>query len=239
MIGVRDVPPPDVPMDIGESSLLLPLPGQENNSIVFEDRDGSDIKTFTAKSFFYKENDFMTAKASNLNITVFVTAARVAFACTRYEKGGGWRGVGGGAILAIPLNAASMAKAAYQRRGKMLVGQVRYQSLSAVGSGSIPKMFSTTNTLALRWKPKDNSTFQVQLSFDGTVDTAALAAEIARKAATYALAVDPKLDDDKRAKVEPLLEAKPLEHPDKKKLYFHMVGRMYKENETTARYGLG
>jgi hypothetical protein len=225
-------------MNVGESSLLLPLPGQVANSIVFEDRDGSGIETFRASAFVYSENKFTAAKAAKLNMAVFVTESRVALACTRYDKGGGWTGVGGGAILAIPLNAASMAKAAYQRHGKCLVGQVRYQSLAAVGSGHRPGLFSARQYLALVWKPTSNDRCQLQLTIDPGVDVSALAAEIARRAVKYALEVDPKLTDDKRAKIEPLLRAEPLRHAVGRKLYYHNILSHYKENATTARYGL-
>jgi ribosomal protein L40E len=238
VIGVREVLAPDVAVDVGESSLLLPLPGLNGNSIVFEDRDGSKVRTFRASAFVYSENKLTVAKAAKLAIAVFVTDARVAFACARYDKGGGWTGAGGGAILALSLNAASMAKAAYQRRGKSLVGQVRYQSLAAVGSGHHPALLNPRQYLALAWEPTSTDRCHLQLTIEDG-DVSALAADIARRAVRYALAVDPALTDEKRTRIQPLLDAKPLGHLADNKLYYHNVPSHFKENETTARYGLG
>ncbi len=56
MIAIVDVPDPDVPVDVAESGLLVPIPGQTANSIVFERRDGSNVLTWTANAFVYTEN---------------------------------------------------------------------------------------------------------------------------------------------------------------------------------------
>ena len=40
MILIREVPPPEPPVEVELESLLAPVPGAEPNSILFENRDG-------------------------------------------------------------------------------------------------------------------------------------------------------------------------------------------------------
>ena len=70
-------------------------------------------------------------RVRKVRIDFFITDARLAVACSKYDKGGGW--VGGAAAM-IVFNAVSKARAAIRSHGKMLAGQVRYPWLRWVAS---------------------------------------------------------------------------------------------------------
>jgi hypothetical protein len=55
--------------------------------------------------------------------SVTVTNQRVVYVCRKYKKGGAWFG----GALALAMQAAEAAIAAFQRRGKAAIGQVRYE----------------------------------------------------------------------------------------------------------------
>lgn len=70
----------------------------------------------------------------DLRFIVVVTDARLVVYCEKFTKGGGWWGFGAiGLPVALVANAVSHARAAARRRGKLLVGQVRYAWLRQVG----------------------------------------------------------------------------------------------------------
>jgi hypothetical protein len=70
---------------------------------------------------------------------VWITASRIIFYCKKFEKGGGWVGFGlGGLAVAVVANSVSHAIAANRRKGKALVGNIRYPWVSSV-------MFSPRN----------------------------------------------------------------------------------------------
>src|SRR5580700_10466326 len=71
----------------------------------------------------------------DVSIDVYITDGRVAVACEKYDKGGGWSGFGGvGLMVAVTANAVSKARAASRSRGKALVGHIRYPWLKSVGA---------------------------------------------------------------------------------------------------------
>ncbi len=104
-------------------------------------------------------NSFKTVmETKDLSFQVWVTASRVIFYCKKFEKGGGWMGWGvGGLAVAIVANSVSHAMAASRRKGKALVGNIRYPWVSRVS-------FAPRNGMGT-----EN---QVRISFvDGTEDS--------------------------------------------------------------------
>ena len=131
MIGIEGVPDPSTPIDPNEAGLILPVPGPQANAIVLEARDGQNIQTLTARSAELTHNGRTVFRVRDVRIDVYITDTRVALACSKYDKGGGWIGSPTGMIL---LNTVSKTRAALRRRGKMMVGQVRYPWVQRVGS---------------------------------------------------------------------------------------------------------
>jgi hypothetical protein len=61
------------------------------------------------------------------DVEVIVTNQRIVYICRKFKKGSMWFGGGTvGAPLAMIFTAASHAKAAQQRQGKVAIGQIRY-----------------------------------------------------------------------------------------------------------------
>ena len=113
-----------------DDGLLYPVPGAEPDSIGLERRDGSSIRQLFAREISVgpAASREPILRADDIRARVYVTDSRVAVACTKYDKGGGW--IGG--PIALTLNVASRVRAARRRRGKTLVGHVRYPWLRGV-----------------------------------------------------------------------------------------------------------
>jgi hypothetical protein len=227
MIAVCEVPEPGT-VDLLEDGLFFPVPSVEPNQVLLEDRDGNDTFLIPAKGTTVKRGGKTIAAMSDVHITMFVTGARVAFACSKYDKGGGW--IGGPSALV--LNAGSKALAAMRRRGKMAVGHVRYPWISAVGSTT--KMgFLSEECLYFRVKTTEGNT-DLLLHLPKNVDAAGLAAEIARRAATYRLACESGPAEDELAALQGLALAQRRE-PVKDKVLYHVFPTFWPISEKSAR----
>ena len=207
---VRDV---DTSLRPDVDGLIYPLPGSTANSVVSEPRDGSNAKRIVASGF--KVLDLTggqvrrLSEASDLRIDILITSSRVAFACSKFKKGGGWTPFGVGALpVALVLNGVSKARAASQRRGKMLVGQVRYPWLAAAG-GSNKAGFGDREQLRLCVGTLNRRLLALDLTLPNNVDSTAVAAEILRRAAAYRLDSDPRAAEHSD-ELRSLAEAAPL-----------------------------
>lgn len=230
MIGIEEVPEPDESIDVFEDGLILPVPAGERNTIHFEERDGSNIQRLTASHVELRAGGKTVFKAPDVKLDVFITDARVAFACSKFDKGGGW--IGGPATLV--LNAGSKALAARRRRGKMLVGQMRFPWISNVGSTTKTGWLSEENLYFDASFSKGESC-RMTLQLPKNVSASRAAAEIARRAATYRLAVEDELSDDERQALEQLAECEPLTSSVKNQISFHQFPTHWFVNEKSAR----
>ena len=129
MIGVVDVPEAGSGIDVFEAGLVLPVPATDKNAIVMEDRDGKSVQRLTASAVVFQVGGRTVLNDRKIKIDLFVTDARFALACSKYDKGGGWIGSPG---VMVAAKAISKARAAIRSRGKMLVGQVRYPWIQKV-----------------------------------------------------------------------------------------------------------
>lgn len=227
MILIREVPS-EPPEDVEFEGRLAPVPGTEPNSILFEERDGPDVLSLDARALLYKHNDVVSAKAQDVRISLFVTAARFAFACTRYEKG---RGVAG----------------ALRSRGKCLVGQIRYPWLSRVGSTCRTGRRKAVEQLVLCWYTSPEEEHRLFLTLDPGYTAAEWAAEIARRAARYRLLadryrtpLDPELPGDLRIQLEALADVEPFREgfEDGQAFQLHGVPGAYLESDQAAALGI-
>lgn len=189
------------------------LPGEQPNSIRMARADGNSISAFPVNGLRLVANDDTEAQVllrlERVRATAYVTDCRVAVACTRYDKGGGW--IGG--VSSLALNAASMARAAIRSRGKTLTGQIRYAWLSDVG-GHTRQDWTDEDMLVLRAHEHGSGgqiTYQLLLTLPREVDAPVVAASIARRAAGYRLACgDAAGNPDDRRILEQLTAAVPL-----------------------------
>lgn len=115
-----------------------PLPAATPDTVEPEEEDGGDVSVVMASAFSVKRDIGglfdEVASINDLCAEVVATSCRVTVACTKYIKGrGGWVGFGiGGVAAAVTMNIAARAQAAHARRGKTLVGHVRYPWVEAV-----------------------------------------------------------------------------------------------------------
>jgi hypothetical protein len=116
-----------------------PEPGDEPDTIELEPADGSDPLTFTTGELNLRHMPSGSkisriSRIKDIKAQVFVTEARVAVACSKYDKGGGFHAFNIAALpLSVGLNTVSKVRASRRRKGKMLVGHIRYESLLSVG----------------------------------------------------------------------------------------------------------
>lgn len=209
MISIEGVPEKGASLDVFEGSLIYPIPGQEKNTVVLEDRDGTNIQRLTAKSAELELNAKTVFKLSDVKIDIFVTDARVAFACSKFEKGEGWLHAHGEYGIGVLIVAGSKARAAFRRRGKMMVGQVRYPWIQSVGS-TARTGWRSEERLFFNAKASEDDSLRLVLTLPKDIDAAQAAAEITRRASAYRLTAESELDEEERSKLEELGRANPL-----------------------------
>lgn len=177
---------------------LAPTPGGVTNGITYEPADGADVMFAVATGMRVRivsggreETPLVLREAK---ITIFVTDSRIAFACTHYDKGGGWYGT---SMLVLPFNAVSKALARRRSSGSTLTGQVRYAWLAAVGGSEKRGGLDSEQLRIVAHQPIDGGFATVYLDFTLPKDVSgpAVAAETARRAARFRLAAGDGRDD--------------------------------------------
>jgi hypothetical protein len=192
--------------------LIYPVPLEQADSVAVEPRDGDDVKSLICTAV---EIRIAGAKKPMLSVQkirarVLLTDARLTFACSKFDKGGGWWGIGAGALVAIPANVGSKALAARRRRGKMLVGQIRYpwiKSVYAQNKGG----WNAVKMLRVLVNAGGNQEFRVNLTLPSDVDATAAGTELIRRAAAFRLAHDEgEFGEEERARLTELASVDPL-----------------------------
>jgi len=208
MINVIDIPDPGAVTDPVELGLVFPIPGAEKNTVVMEDRDGDHVQRLTATAVDFNANGKTAFRDRKIKIALFITDARFALACSKYDKGGGWVG---GAGTVIVFNSVSKARAALRSRGKMLVGQVRYPWIQRIGSS--PKTgWASDEKLVFDTSAGQDGAMRLTVTLPKNVEAARVACEIAQRAARYRLASE-DIETDARTALEQLAVAEPLTGP--------------------------
>jgi len=131
------------------------------------------------------ENNFVQLlSASDIKMDVYFTDSRVAFRCEKYDKGGGWTG----GLTALALNAGSKMMAAHRRKGKILIGHVRYEWVREI---QYNRKYNWASNEELRFVYRDNekATWVITLHFKKETDTAFLANDTLHRASKYRLAM--------------------------------------------------
>lgn len=200
---------------VGEADdRLLPTPDERPNSIVYEAADGPRVMfaVATALDVQVPSGDKLSsiATVTDIKATLFVTDSRLAFSCTRHDKGGGWIG---SPSLALALNAVSMAWSSHRSRGTALTGQVRYAWLSAIGGSEKQGSLSRESLRVVTRRSIDGRIVPVYLDFTlpADISSTAIAAEVARRAARFRLdAGEGEDDEEARTALESLARATTL-----------------------------
>lgn len=120
-------------------SSLYPVPGETPDQVQPETQDGQAHAALTSTEIQVSEavpgrSPKRVLSVNKVKAAVTITEARVIVACSKYEKGGGFTPWTVAAVpFAVTANVISKVRASRGRRGKMLVGQVRYPWLLSVG----------------------------------------------------------------------------------------------------------
>lgn len=225
-----------------EEGLFYPVGLEQRDSVALEARDGSNVKRLkcTAIEVAPVGGAKPLLRVKEISAQVLVTDARITVACTKYDKGGGWTGWGlGGVAVAVASNAASHALAARRRRGKMLVGQVRYPWINAVyaqnrvGFGGVEKLRVVASA-------SGRGLLRVDLTLPKDVDACSVGTELIRRAAAFRLAHDAEpLADDEQRRLRELANVAPLKFvKGTGKMAGHEFPTCWPAGERSARFGL-
>lgn len=218
---------------------LYPVPGSQANTVALAASDGSAPTVVTAEGIELERYDERggrwegEASISDVKIGVYVTDCRVAFVCSRYDKGGGW--VGGVGAMVV-LNAASMVRAAVRSRGTTLVGHVRYPWLSNIGAAPKAGWGGSEQIAFTCQDAATGSILRLVLMFPKQVAALDLANQIASRCARYRLSTEPGVTPEIRATLERALAAPVLHVPEKGKLATYSFKPASKVEAATA-YG--
>jgi hypothetical protein len=186
--------------DIGEreQAFLYPSPADGLNAVQFEPADGPSASvaatSFSLSSTTPGGRSSELISVAGISMAIHVTDARVIVACSRYDKGGGWRGAGLGAVFAVGANVVSMARAANRRHGTSLVGHVRFPWLQSVAYRAKTGVMSSERIVlsAEAMNSRGETTlFDLDLSLPKTVSAEKVAHGIASRAARVRLAAEP------------------------------------------------
>jgi hypothetical protein len=118
---------------------LYPAPGEQADSVQLRAEDGQPsppllISELTVREIPLGSNPKRLLRVRDISAKVWTTDWRIVLACSKYDKGGGWRSWSVGAIpVTLAANTVSKVRASRRRAGKMLVGQVPYKSLVSIG----------------------------------------------------------------------------------------------------------
>jgi hypothetical protein len=209
--------------------------------------DGTKVGSLPVSELSVSQGGSRVTTLRDIAATVMITDCRVIVFCAKYDKGGGWFGLGAGGIAtAAVLNTVSKARAARRRRGKLLVGHIRYPWLRAVGAGRKTGWLSDER-LRLTVCHKAGGAASRPLALDITLPkraNAALAAQdIAWRAAKFHLA-HTEIDPTNRDVYERLVNSPPVVEPgisgwrEPQELGFIQIPESYFANPTTAHLGV-
>lgn len=153
-------------------------------------------------------NSYTTVtETKDLSFQVWITASRVIVYCKKFEKGGGWVGWGlGGLAVAVVANSVSHAMAANRRKGKALVGNIRYPWISSV-MFSPRAGFGTENDVRIAFvdgtddsRPDCDITFTIERHNDAN----RLARHIVDRTIAYRYSTGEEMDADELRRFEEL-----------------------------------
>lgn len=205
---VRDIEEP-LP-DPLEEGLLFPIPTAERNTVVLEPCDGDRHLQLVVGEFAVHDlrHQRQVAHMEDVRADVTVTDARVIIACSKFAKGGGWVGLGvGGLAFAAVANGVSRVRAARKRKGRMLVGHVRYPWIVSVAAKQGGFMKGKSELRLRLHASGGDETSSLVLKVPRDTDVTSVAVNVARRAARYRLSAEPELSPEDRTSLEALVEA--------------------------------
>lgn len=219
-----------------ELGLLAPVPSDAGpDSVHPEPLDGSQPLSLhcTSVTLRIAGDKKPIVQLRDIRGKVTLTEGRMTFACSKYDKGGGWFG----GFTAVALNAGSKALAARRRRGKMLVAHLRYPWINAVYAKNKSGFLSSEQLRVVF--VNDGARMQLDLELPKEVDSAAVATELIRRTATFRLRHDPEMTSEESQELQALEALAPLVDSKEDS---EMTGRAFPTHwpvsDRSARFGM-
>ena len=158
-----------------------PITDEECN-VIEEKLDHGLSNVVTATSIFFSYRGASSSKqviqGLNLKVDFYVTDSRVVLLCEKYDKGSSWSG----GLAALALDAASSIAAAARRKGKVMLGHIRYEWISEI-------TYNHKGHIGISYKDGDKNCWTLGLLFKKATDTEFVANEILRRTCAYRLAM--------------------------------------------------
>jgi hypothetical protein len=224
-----------IPGDERDPGLMLPVPAKGGNEILLERRDGKQIRTTTAHGLALHYRGREVSRFLRIRARVYLTDARLAVICTRYDKGGGW--VGDPINMAV-FNTASKIRAAVRSNSKVLVGQARYPWMARVGSTAKIGL-NSEERLVIDASQNATDPLRLVLGLSADVSASELAAEVVRRAAAYRLRSEADLDRGEHDALETAQGVSPISPNHsygRDHIYFHEMPSCWYISEKSAAF---
>ena len=201
--------------DDGGNPVFLPLTGVHEQEVV-----PGGAKTLTR-----------VTKASGW---VHITDSRCAVAVQNFDKGSTYVGFGVGAVVGLAATGISKARAAQRRKGKLLVGHVRWQWLSAVAACPASRGQAAQLRLVCNTKQGDETRcYRLDVDLAGAANSMAAAQDCIRRAAAWRLARFPGREEH-WDRIRELAGAPPLAEPARGKVSTYSMPNYFFMNRATA-----
>jgi hypothetical protein len=227
--------------DNAEDGAVWPVPSADQDGWLVElekwDGAGDRLKWMNVTGILEQEvlpgGAKTVSRMTKISGFAYVTDARLIVAVQNFDKGSTYVGFGGiGAVTALAATGISKAMAAHRRKGKILVGQVRWQWVKALAA----QPGSRSGTIRAVYETKSGSQTRLY-RLDLTVPASAPALEIAQdcihRAAAWRLAHFPGREEG-RDKIRELTTAPVLPPPERGKLAVYSMPNFFYVNRGTA-----
>lgn len=198
-----------------EDGTVYPLVGDDACVIELEDSDGGPPVWHRAKKLTVNAFDGdatrgkRTLSLEDVDVDFGFTESRFLVAVEKWTKGGGWIGMGvGGVAFALAANAVSKARAKHRRKGKFLLGQMRFEWIVRVGYSDRESFRSPAAVQVQCVANVDGDARRHVLLIEDVrkdVDATVLGQALIKKVAAHRLANSTTLTADDRATLQTLV----------------------------------
>lgn len=227
-----------------DDGALYPVLGSAEDAsclIELEELDGPSVVQHPVKDIYVRRVEGSKLRylkrVQDIKAVLYVTDARVALACEKFDKGGGWVGFSlSGMATAAAVNAVSKARASRRRKGKLLVAHVRYPWLGSIAFTAKGVGFLNSEEVSFRTQIVEDGTTKVlelTVHLGKGASAPAIANDVAQRCARYRLRHKHDLGDEDRLLLNQLLEAPPLA-PEPKRVVRYLLGPYWKVSTKRA-----
>jgi hypothetical protein len=225
-----------------EDGRLYPVVGAERAPVELEEWDGTALQTVLVRGLSLSETVNNGSRKRllllrDIKLDVLITDARVVLACKNWDQLPKAWGVGLGATSALITNVTRSVKAARARRGKMLLGHVRYPWLMYVGFEPKRRWLDSPKLrFGLMERPSRDQQrlVLIDLALAKSHDSAAIARSVAQRAAQYWLTHAAVQDPAARHRLDELAAGVDLPAPAAGKMALYKMPQSLPASADTA-----